>query len=52
VASLLTSWIATGAQAGINALTYRVALQDHRRQVFRNPAAWLPWNYTENLAPS
>ena len=52
VASLLTSLIATGAQAGVNALAYRVALQDHRPQVFQNPGAWLPWNSTESLAPS
>lgn len=50
VASMLTSLIATCAQAGVNALAYLVALQDHRRQVFQNPAAWLPWNYTDNLA--
>ena len=50
VASILTSVIATCAQAGINALAYLVALQEHRSEVFRNPAAWLPWNYTEQLA--
>jgi hypothetical protein len=42
--------IATCARAGINALTYLVALQEHRSEVCRNPAAWLPWNYTEQLA--
>jgi hypothetical protein len=52
VASLLTSLIATCAQARVNALAYLVALQDHRPQVFQNPGAWLPWNYTESLAPS
>jgi transposase len=52
VASLLTSVIATCAQAGINALAYLVALQEHRAEVFRNPSAWLPWNYTEQLAPT
>jgi transposase len=51
VASLLTSVIATCAQAGINALAYLVALQEHRAEVFRNPSAWLPWNYTEQLVP-
>src|SRR5213080_2435678 len=50
VASILTSVIATCARAGINALAYVVALQEHRSEVFRNPAAWLPWNYTEQLA--
>jgi transposase len=52
VASLLTSVIATCAQAGINALAYRVALQEHRAEVFRNPSAWVPWTYTEQLAPT
>ena len=50
VASILTSLIATCVQAGINALEYLVALQLHRSAVFRQPAAWLPWNYQENLA--
>ena len=52
VASLLTSLIATCVQAGANALDYRVALQRHRHAVFRQPAAWPPWNYQENLAPA
>ena len=51
VAGLLTSLIATCVQAGVNALDYLVALQLHRPAVFRQPAAWLPWNYQENLAP-
>lgn len=52
VASLLTSLIATCGQAGVNALEYLVALQTHRHAVFQQPAAWLPWNYQENLAPA
>jgi hypothetical protein len=50
IASILTSLIATCVQAGVNALEYLVALQIHRSAVFRQPAAWLPWNYQENLA--
>jgi transposase len=50
VASILTSMIATCARAGLNALAYLVALQEHRSEVFRNPSAWLPWNYTEQMA--
>ena len=50
VASILTSLIATWVQAGVNALEYLVALQTHRSAVFRQPAAWLPWNYHEALA--
>src|SRR5512144_609038 len=52
VASLLTSLIATCVQAGVNALDYLVALQTHRPAVFRQPAAGLPWNYRDNVAPA
>jgi transposase len=51
IASMLTSLIATCLHAGVNALEYLVALQEHRAAVFGNPAAWLPWNYHTNLAP-
>jgi rRNA maturation protein Nop10 len=51
IASMLTSLIATCLHAGVNALEYLVALQEHRPAVFGNPAAWLPWNYHANLAP-
>jgi transposase len=51
IGSLLTSLIATCVQAGTNALAYLVALQTHRTAVFRDPAAWLPWNYQAVLAP-
>jgi transposase len=52
VASSLTSLIATCVQAGVNALDYLGALQTHRSAVCRQPAAWLPWNYQESLAPA
>jgi transposase len=52
IASLLTSVIATCLQAGVNALEYLVAVQEHRHQVFANPGAWLPWNYPAALVPS
>jgi hypothetical protein len=51
IASLLTSVIATCVQAGVNALRYLVALQEHRQEVFANPGAWLPWTYQTALAP-
>jgi transposase len=51
IASLLTSLIATCVHAGVNALEYLVALQDHRPAVFANPAAWLPWTYPAALVP-
>jgi hypothetical protein len=52
IASILTSVIATCVQAGVNALDYLVAVQEHRHQVFANPGAWLPWNYEAALVPS
>ena len=52
IASLLTSVIATCVQAGVNALDYLVAVQEHRQAVFANPGAWLPWNYPAVLAPT
>jgi hypothetical protein len=51
IASLLTSVIATCLQAGVNALEYLVALQEHRHEVFANPSAWLPWNYPAAAVP-
>jgi hypothetical protein len=30
-------------------LDYLVALQQHRSAVFKNPAAWLPWCYQQQL---
>ena len=51
IASILTSLIATCLRAGVNALEYLVALQEHRAAVFRDPSAWLPWNYHANFAP-
>jgi transposase len=52
IASILTSVIATCVQAGVNALEYLVAVQEHRQEVFANPRAWLPWNYEAALVPS
>jgi transposase len=52
MASLLTSLIATCVQAGVNALEYLVAVQEHRQKVRANPGAWLPWNYLAALVPS
>ena len=51
IASVLTSLIATCMHAGVNALDYLVALQEHRAEVFADPAAWLPWTYQARLVP-
>jgi transposase len=50
IASVLTSLIATCIYAGVNAVEYLVALQENRREVFLNPAAWLPWAYASSRA--
>jgi transposase len=50
IASVLTSLIATCVYAGGNALEYLVALQEHRSEVFADPAAWLPWAYASSRA--
>jgi hypothetical protein len=52
IASILTSVIATCVQAGVNALEYLVAIQEHRQAVRANPGAWLPWNYEAAFVPS
>ena len=52
IGSILTSVIATCVQAGVNALEYLVAIQEHRQEVFATPSAWLPWNYQAALVPS
>jgi hypothetical protein len=49
IASVLTSLILTCIYAGVNALDYFVALQEHRAEVFANPEAWLPWTYQASL---
>ncbi len=51
IASVLTSLIATCLYAGVNAVEYLVALQEHRSEVFAAPEAWLPWTYQASLAP-
>jgi transposase len=51
IASVLTSLIVTCIYAGVNAIDYFVALQEHRAEVFADPSAWLPWTYQASLAP-
>jgi transposase len=51
IVSVLTSLIATCLHAGVNALEYLVALQEHRKEVFAAPEAWLPWTYQGRLVP-
>jgi transposase len=50
IASVLTSLIMTCLYAGVNVIDYFVALQEHRAEVFADPAAWLPWTYATSRA--
>jgi len=43
IASVLTSRIATGLSAGVNAVESLVARQEPRREVWADPAAWRLW---------
>ncbi len=49
VGDVLTSLIETCRLAGVNPLHYLTTLMEHRSAVFREPGAWLPWNYRNNL---
>ena len=50
MASVLTRLSATGIYAGVKAVDYLVALPAPRREVFADPAAWLPWAYAASRA--
>jgi len=49
VGDVLTSLIETCRLAGANPLDYLTALMENRSAVFRDPGAWLPWNYRDTL---
>jgi hypothetical protein len=50
VGDVLTSLFETCRLAGANPLDYLTALMENRSAVFRDPGAWLPWNYRDTLA--
>lgn len=50
VADAFMSLIHTAELCGAEPFDYLVALQRHREAVLLDPAAWMPWNYTEALA--
>ena len=50
VGDIFMSLIHTSELCEVNAFDYLVALQRHADVVEKNPAAWMPWNYTEALA--
>jgi transposase len=50
IGDLFMSLIHTCRLSKVNPLTYLVALQKHPHEVFKNPEAWLPWNYEASVA--
>jgi transposase len=51
VGDLFMSLIYTCQLCGANAFDYLTELQKHRRELFRNPSEWMPWNYRITLLP-
>jgi len=49
VGDVITSMIATGAEAGRNVFDYFNELQRNKGKVKANPENYLPWNYRENI---
>jgi transposase len=49
VQDVLTSMIATAAEAGMNVFEYFTALQQNKSQVKASPENYLPWNYLDNI---
>jgi transposase len=52
IGGVLTSIIYTCVLSGINPLDYLIALQEHKKQIVKEPEKWLPWNYKGNLSES
>lgn len=52
IGGVLTSIIYTCVLSGTNPLHYLIALQEHKRQIVKEPEKWLPWNYKDNLPSS
>ena len=50
VADIFMSLIHTAELCHVEPFDYLVALQRHTAAVLIEPAAWMPWNYTEALA--
>jgi hypothetical protein len=49
VGDLFMSLIHTCELNGVNPFDYLTELQKHTAELIRNPAAWTPWNYRQNL---
>ena len=48
VGDVITSMIATAAEAGANVFEYFTVVQQNKDDVKANPESYLPWNYLEN----
>ena len=46
---LFMSLIHTCQLCGANSFDYLTELQRHVRELAKDPAAWMPWNYRETL---
>lgn len=51
IADILMSVIETCTLNKINPYNYLTAIQENTNRVLEDPRAWLPWNYSHNLAP-
>lgn len=49
IGDLFMSLIHTCHLSGVNPFDYLVNLQKFSSELFKNPAAWLPWNYQDTL---
>ncbi len=52
VSDIFLTLIKTCELNKVNAFVYLTELQRHAAEVKGNPAAWLPWNYHEQLRPN
>ena len=51
VGDLFMSLIHTCELNGVDSFRYLTELQRHAEEVKNSPENWMPWNYSENLAP-
>lgn len=50
IGDLFMSLVHTCHLSKINPFDYLVSLQKYSSEVFKNPAAWLPWNYQDTMS--
>jgi transposase len=52
VGDVLMSLIHTAVDARASPIHYLTQIQIHKKQVFKNPEKWLPWNYLDTMGNS